>query len=414
LVTTEGTDCGWTLKSDKNWHDEPLNHVKAALESTGIKPTDVKMIIGAGVFKPWALVNLPFQSEYPGDRKWNRHAVQFKFLPNLKKEDLTYPTWSRIITHIGSSLDSAVQEHAWCKINGLKSGADYLKCWISSLFQSPLEPLPYLFLYGPQGSGKSILHEALSLLITGGYQRADAALVNSSGFDAELEHAILCVVEETDLKQNKVAYNRIKDWVTSLQLLIHRKGETPYHVVNTTHWIQCSNNRSACPVFAGDTRITMCYVPELESEIPKREIIALLEKEAPDFLGEVLRLELPKSATRLGLPVIETDDKTAASKINMTLLETYIEEKCYYSPGSTILLGEFYDDFIRWLEPNDRYDWSKIRVSREMPPMFVKGRNKEAQWCYGNISFEKPDPATLKQPKLIVRGERLMEAVHEN
>src|SRR5690606_33656401 len=102
--------------------------------------------------------------------------------------------------------------------------------------------LPYLFLYGPQGSGKSIFHEALSLLVTKGIVRADAALISQSGFNGELVSAVLCVIEETDLRQNKtIAYNRIKDWVTGKTINIHVKGGTPYSAANMTHWLQCAN-----------------------------------------------------------------------------------------------------------------------------------------------------------------------------
>lgn len=407
LVTTSNTDCGWTVKADESWHDEPLTHIKHALDSLGLKVNDIKLILGNNIFKPWKLVNLPFQPEYPGDRQWNRNSCQFRFIPNLTKEKLIYPNWSLILDHIGSGLDEAVINNLWCKNNGLFKGADYLKCWIASLFQFPSEPLPYLFLYGPQNSGKSILHEALSLLISGqGICRADHALTSTSGFNGELENAILCIVEETDLKHNKQAYNKIKDWVTSTQLAIRKLFTNLYNVNNTSHWLQLSNERSACPIFPGDTRITMCYVDTLKQIIPKNELLFNLEKEASDFLAEVLRLEIPRTQDRLRIPVIESEEKSAASKANQTLLETFIEEQCFLVPGEMILYSDFYDAFIKWLEPNDRFEWSKIKVGRALPQGVVKGRNTQtAQWTIGNISFEDVEST---KPRLIVRGEKLV------
>lgn len=32
---------------------------------------------------------------------------------------------------------------------------------------------------------------------------------------------------------------------------------TPYKFPNTTHWVECASDISCCPVFPGDTRITM-------------------------------------------------------------------------------------------------------------------------------------------------------------
>lgn len=408
LVTNED-DYGWSIKSRDTWHDEPLMHVRAALESMGLQSADVKNIIGTCVVKPWKIVNKPFRPEYPGDRCWNRAAAQFAYTPNTDTDTLTYPTWLSILEHVGGSLTSTITDNNWCKANSLRTGADYLKCWIASLFQEPTEPLPYLFLYGPQSSGKSIFHEALELLVTGGYRRADLALTNQSGFNGELENAVLCVVEETDLRKNKSAYNRIKDWVTARKINIRHMYKTPYLVENTTHWIQCSNERESCPVFSGDTRITMCYVKELEAITAKRDLITKLRKEAPDFLAEILRLELPQSSDRLNIPVINTDDKFNASQANASLLELFIEDCCYEIPGQMTPISEFYDKFHSWLEPTDRMDWTKIKIGRAMPSRFPKGRStRNAQWHYGNLSF---DPDAKIGPRLITRNNNLVEEI---
>ena len=401
LVTETGDDYGWVIRSDNKWHNEPLQHVRAAMSSLGFKNNEVQTIVGSSIFKCWKLVNIPFKPEYPGDRKWNRNAAQLRFLPS-DKDNLYYPTWLKILNHCGSGLNDAVKSNEWAKSNGVLTGADYLKCWISSLFKEPLEPLPYLFFYGPQSSGKSIFHEALSLLVTRGYQRADNALINQSGFNGELENTIICVVEEIDLKQNKTSYNRIKDWVTSRQLPIHRKQKTPYHVPNTTHWVQCSNDHNACPVFTGDTRITMSYVKELEDQIPKKEIIPLLQKEAPDFLASIMKLELPRSNDRLNVPIIETQDKQLAQDINKTLLELFISDNCHSYPGEMIKFSEFYDRFIEWVDPNYVHHWTKIKVSRQLPPQFPKGRlPKSGQFYITNMSW-KPMNGSGNLPKLVI------------
>jgi hypothetical protein len=222
-----------------------------------------------------------------------------------------------------------------------------------------MQPLPYLFFFGPQNSGKSIFHEALNLLLTKGYRRADAALVSQATFNGELEGAILCIVEETDLRKNPTAYNRIKDWVTSKDLNIHHKGRTPYHIPNTTHWVQCANDHQACPIFTGDTRITMCYVDSLDPMdlIPKKKLLPILEKEAPDFLGEILSVELPESPDRLNVPVVDTGDKALAQQLNQNSLEAFVHEKCRIISGRKIKFSDFYDKFVEWLEPNDIQNW---------------------------------------------------------
>ena len=406
LVAESGDDHGWVVKSERDWNREPLEHVKSYLAASGYIPKETQQILGMNIMQCWVIVNRPFEEEFLPNRQWNRGAAQLRYKPTVDTDSLRYHHWLRVIEHCGRALDDAVSVDAWCRENGIKAGADYLKCWIASLFQFPTEPLPYLFLYGPQDSGKSILHEALQLLVTKGYVRADHALMSQSGFNGELENAILCVVEETDLRKNAVAYNRIKDWVTSKQLPIHKKQRQPYLVPNTSHWIQAANSSLACPVFSGDTRITMAFVDVLPpgSMIPKGELIQRLEDEAPDFLAEILALEIPKSLGRLRIPVLSTEDKRVAEKANFTHLELFVEERCFYVEGKTVSFSDFFGRFQEWLDPNFIHQWSKVRVSRELPNPYLTGRSmKDGQIQVINCSWDPKDPAEPPLLKLVVK-----------
>jgi len=274
------------------------------------------------------------------------------------------------------------------------------------LLQSPDQPLPYLAFYGNQNCGKSIFHEAISLLFTKGYRKANAALESSSGFNGELEGAILCVVEEVNLRNNKTAYNKIKDWVTSSEILIHAKNQTPYHVKNTSHWVMCVNDHSFVPVFPGDTRITLCNVPDLNPMdlVPKRKLIPILEKEAPDFLAALMNLEIPESRDRLNVPVLETYDKVAVEEQNRTMLETYINEECRRADGASIKFSELYESFMQWLPTDEVGHWSKIRVGRELPPTLPKGRSrKDAQFYVGNVTW-RADGESYRSKYVIRNG----------
>jgi hypothetical protein len=415
LITPEGEDCGWYIKSETKWTHEPVGHVKAALSSQGLKHSDIQVTLGSNVMRPWTLVNKPFQEEYPGDREWNRHAAKFRFTPTPDLDGLKYPTWLSVLAHCGAGLDQAIKLNMWAKANGIMNGGDYLKCWVASCFQEPEEPLPYLFLWSnEQVTGKSTFHEALSLLITRGYQRADLALTSTSGFNGELEGSIFSIVEEVDLSRERIAYNRIKDWVTSPQLNIRHMYRTPYHVTNTTHWIQCANDHRACPVFPGDTRVTMINVPVLNplEMIPKKKLIPLLEKEAPDFLASLLHLELPDSGDRLNLPVIETEDKRFTLQMKQSPFEMFIEEHVQSADGYILKFSDFYDKFLQWLlsyDPDLTTKWSKIRVGREVSPLFPKGRLKNnPQWHIGNIAWADAD-ITEPRKRLTKQGDYIVE-----
>jgi len=391
----ERANGGWYINSEGHWQREPLEHVRPFLKSFGHHPTLIEPIIGLCIQRSWREVNRPFQQEYVGNRDWNRKGAKLRYIPNPDKENLKYPSWLKILNHIGKTLDPALKNNEWAVSNGIDRGADYLKCWIAALFQKPYEPLPYLFLFGPQDCGKSILHEALELLFTRGCVKADHALISQSGFNGELANAILCVIEETDLSKAKFAYNRVKDWVTGRNITIHEKGKTPYALPNTTKWVQCANSHAFCPTFTGDTRITMISVEPLETFelIPKKIFLEALEKEAPDFLAAILALELPEPVSRLSIPVITTAEKMNLENLNQPLIEKFISEKCFFAPGQMVEYKKVFETFIEWLPVETRNEWNKPRFSREFPAKYPRGYHNDNKTFFGNLSLTKPDPA---------------------
>jgi hypothetical protein len=147
-----------------------------------------------------------------------------------------------------------------------------------------------------------------------------------------------------------------------------------------------------------------------KEQIPKRIIIQQLKKEAPDFLGAIINLEIPDCDSRLRIPVIETEDKKVAADIQRNSLEEFIDERCFRANGCVITIAEFYDAFMGWLDPSDRLHWcSKQKVSAAMPDWVVKGRgNNTSAWCWGNISFTEPNDTVKMSMPLIAIGEKLV------
>ena len=396
VATATGEDMGWIIFRDGRWCEEPLTHVKVFLASLGYDNKAITQILGKAITTAWTIVNKPFEPEYPGNREWNRGAAQFNFVPTSNTDNLSFPTWEKVLNHCGAGLNDAIKQHQWCKENGVLNGSDYLKLWVACMFQKPEEPAPYLALYSnEQDNGKSTFHEALSMLFDNGTMSGDLALTSEANFNGELRYAILCTVEETDMRKDKRAYNRLKDWATSPYITMHVKGETPYRIKNKTHWIQTSNEFAACPIFPGDTRITLIKVEPLDktSIIPKRDLMVMLKKEAPDFLAEVLNMEIPYIKDRLILPVIVTDEKLHAEEMNMNYLEVFLKKECFYIPGQNVVVAEFYEKFISWLPAMEKGKWSKQLVGQRMPDRHPSGKLTTGnQQCYGNLSFNPDAP----------------------
>lgn len=410
-LTAEGESIGWVMEIDGDWVEQPLVNVREALKSLGHNAKEISQILGGQVFKPWKIVNRPFQDEYPGDREWNRNAAKFRYIPKDPPDPT--PTWNSILEHCGLGIDSGVRDSQWCKTNGIITGADYLRTWVANVFQRPTEPLPYLFFLGPQNSGKSIFHESLALLVTSGYQRADLALKSQAGFNGELEGAVLCVVEETNLGgKNRGTIDRIKDWVTSPHLNIRHMYRKPYHIPNTTHWIQCANDMDYCPIFPGDTRIVVSYVPELEKVIPKRDLLTRLESEAPSFLYSILNLELPAPSERLAVPVVSSSERSIIMNRNSDPPEVFFKEQCEYAPGLKTRYRDLYDAFVEWCDPTEAGNWTKIAFGRKLPSQYPKGRAEDdkATVYVGNLwlsSRDKPTGYDRHAAKYFMDGEQI-------
>lgn len=418
LVDAGGQSAGWVVRShDQQWQGNPLTQVKYVLEATGYNTNEVKTIIGTHVIESWRLVNRPFQPEYPGNREWNRDAAQLRFAPSPDRENLKFDTWRTVLAHIGAGLDTAVQSDAWCNLHGISSGAEYLTLWIASLFQFPDRPLPYLFLYSPeQDSGKSTLHEAITLLMTGGYCSAEQSLMSDSGFNGELASCVLAYIDEINIAKSRQAFERVKNWVTARHISIRPLYQQPFMTKNCTHWIQTANYAEYCPIFPGDTRIVVVRVPPLDvtQMIPKVELIDRLEREAPDFLRVLLDTEIPPSGSRLNVPVVATTEKMALEESNKTDIERFISDYCARVPGATVLFSEFYERFMLTVPDEEASKWSRIRVSKHLTMFFpiAKISTDSSGKYIGNLAFRvnsHGEEIPLPEPsaKLVRNGYKL-------
>ena len=137
-----------------------------------------------------------------------------------------------------------------------------------------------------------------------------------------------------------------------------------------------------------------------------------MEKEAPNFLADLLHLELPSSPDRLNVPAIETEDKHLAQRLNQTQLELFISEKCQSAAGRMIKFSELFDKFQEWLDPNELSYWSKIKVGRDLPPQFPKGRLRtNGQFYIGNICWTGEPTADSKTALRLVLKDDYLEPI---
>lgn len=412
-VNTDGSEMGYHYlpPGHKKWLLLAKETVKDALAQRGFSSDELRPLFGTCANNPWTVVNKPFKGEHPGNREWNYDAASLAFPLKPSSDNLYFPSWMKILNHVGKNMTRDIREDKWCRENGILTGGDFLKVWCAIMFQNPYIRLPYLFFYSPiQHTGKSTFPESLAMLMNRGYVKADMAL--SQQFNGELRAAVLCSIEEMNLTLNKDAYNKVKDYVTAENLSIRAMYTPQGHCVNTTHWIQTANHLHFLPIEPQDTRIIVCLVDEIPNDemMTSVDLKTRLRKEASDFLTELMSIELPPPPPgRMGMPVIRTEEKARAEKNKESRLETFIRESTYSVDGHVLTIEEFNDKFIASLDPSERMNWPKSRIAREMPlERFPKGKSPtyNNRMCYGNLSFEYS--AKPCGPRLEMRKDRLV------
>jgi hypothetical protein len=400
LVTPNNQGAGWLIKNQEaTWNERSKDDARSVLATMGVPKAELDSTLGAACLRPWKLVTIPFQPEYPGNRQWNRNAAQYTCAPTEGE----HPHWDMLLKHSFSDLDAAIKADPVAQKMGIRTGADYGLLWTAYAIREPYKKLPYLFFYGGSDCGKSTYPEAFEFLMTKGLVKANAALRSQGDFNGELAGAIVAVIEEIDLLHVKGALSKLKDWVTGEWLLVRKMRTDAYEIRSTLHFIQVANESSFCPIFPDDTRITMIFVPPLfDRMVPRDHMRDYLKEEAPHFLWTLLNTKLPPPESRLRLPVIATDRKVRAQNSNRSQLEEFISDHAHHVPGAKVPFSEFYERFHGWLSEDEKERWTKRRVTKELPDWLPQGVLSGNVKFIGNLSLE--DGAVPDKPWTVHDG----------
>jgi hypothetical protein len=123
--------------------------------------------------------------------------------------------------------------------------------------------------------------------------------------------------------------------------------------------------------------------------IDKDVFMGNLRSEGPAFTHSLLDLELPDGGGRLQLPVLETGEKRSVMAENQTPLQAFIADHCDLVPGATIPVAEFYDRFKEKVDQEVLYQWSKIKVGRNLPDGVPSGKyTPKSVQTLGNIRWK--------------------------
>jgi hypothetical protein len=154
----------------------------------------------------------------------------------------------------------------------------------------------------------------------------------------------------------------------------------------------------------------MIHVPVLDmiDMIPRNQLHQQLKQEAPDFLADILKVEIPPSNDRLNVPIVESDIKKLTADSNRSSLEVFIDEVCYDAPGEAVLVSDMFTRFQEWLDPMEVHEWTKIKMGRDLPHKYPKGRFNGPQFHLGNLSFTEPEN-TDQTRMILFEGKLILE-----
>jgi hypothetical protein len=390
LTSTANKHIGF-VASEKNgtWIEHPKDNVKHMLMSKlSVSKSDAELVLGAACNDSWKLVNIPFAPEYPGDRQWNRESAQYSCAPGDGEGG--HPHWDMVLKHCFGDLDQALQDMSWAQKNNVRTGADYGLLWTACLLREPFQSLPYLFFYGDENCGKSTFHEMFQFLMTKGVICANAALTSQSNFNGELAGMLLAYIEELDISHTPGALAKIKDWVVSQTLLLRKMRTDAFTLPNTLHFVQVANHPEYCPVFPGDTRITMIFVPPFASgvEVPRGRMQDYLRDEAPNFLRTVLDLPLPPTEGRLRIPIVATEHKARVQSTRISLVPQFVHDICKVVNGATITLEAFCKRFQEWVPSDVRARWNMSKIISDLAMVAPIGTDANGCRSVGNLAWE--------------------------
>lgn len=341
-VIQDGTEKGWYHRTeDGDWiMHRGFNDVACVVDD--LFPDFSRKARQILHTNPWTMVKIPFKDEYPGNRHWNYNAPQLKVEPAMSGGDHSH--FDLILDHIGLELNEPVARDNWCRKANIQTGADYLRAWMASLIHHVDQPLPYLFLTGPQNSGKSIFHESCRYLFTHGITSASNSL--TSQFNGELEGCFLVYIEERDLADKRYnAYEKIKEWVTGRDLTVRPLYQQQYTAPNYLHFVQMANSSEHLPLEDGDTRIVAIEVPALKKPVPKAILEGHLKKEAPRFLRTLINTQLPPPVDRLRIPALRTTTKVAMERKAMSSVMVAASSLLHRKEGHVVSMQDFIEAY---------------------------------------------------------------------
>ena len=158
--------------------------------------------------------------------------------------------------------------------------------WLSWIVQNPGQHANWsILLQGTEGDGKSFFGAMMRAVMgPSNVQMLNAHILESPFTDWVVGQCLTCIEEVRLIKaHNKYELlNRIKPFITNVDIEVHPKGSKTYQAVNTTSYLLFSNFRDALPLDDDGRRYCVMF-----SQWQSREKLGAFKDENPDYYEEL-------------------------------------------------------------------------------------------------------------------------------
>jgi hypothetical protein len=220
----------------------------------------------------------------PASREWLEwpERCQYEritFDPSGKAPATDYNLWRGLaMKPVEGRCERFLDHIAEVVCDGDETLTQWVLGWFAQIVQSPGVKLgTALVLRGVQGAGKTIVGETIGRLLGVHYALASEARYVVGRFNSHLTRCLLLQLDEAVWAGDHAAAGKLKDLVTSQEMLLEMKGREPVRVPNFTRLLITSNHEWVIPAGLRERRFAVLDVSERRAQ--KREYFAGIHEE---------------------------------------------------------------------------------------------------------------------------------------
>jgi hypothetical protein len=208
---------------------------------------------------------------------------------------------------------------------------EFLLNWLANMFQYPSSPSIFVSLCSvAEGTGKSTLTQFISNMLgkDKSYESTNPEIDLFGTFNGHLADTVFINVNEVKRGDMNKFYEKLKSAINSPTCEVHNKGQKPYTILNTRHYMATTNIPDAIVYKEGSRRYMISYVSEeLKGNADYfTNLYNLIENKAVQYSFYRFLMERPVPKKFIEADIPTTQLMKEAEELNRDPIEDYASE----------------------------------------------------------------------------------------